>query len=633
MNMRRALRPLLALTAVGAIALTAATPVGARGPAAAAALEQRSGMLVEAHGDHIHVSCAHGTGDVSYSMQMSDGRMVSLESVPRDIARGLVGRQVVVRGTDRGGKFDLTGGSLAAADGKAPTASADTVQPAIAPGVKTVAVLLINFADDMREPWTLTQARNVVFDGATSVNAFYQDSSDGAISLSGEAFGYITITRASTTTCDWQQWSSTARQQAINSGIALGNYTYTVYAWPNTSGCGWAGLGYLPGTSSYIDGYLDTRVVGHELGHNFGVHHAATMSCTGTDGLPSAVTGTCSMSEYGDGFSIMGSSSRLQNGWHKAQLGWLSGAVVTASTTTTQVIAPLESGSGVRMVRVPRGNGTYLWIDFRQPTGLFDNFTAGSAIVSGVSLRIAPETTSLVQSQLIDVTPTSPTSFGDSTLKAGMSFTDPLTGVTISVLSVSASGAEVSIDYGADTVAPSAPTGLTATPTAASLTASTSEVVLNWNASTDNRGVAGYRVYTDGSLTATTANRTFTVTGLTPSTTYTFGVEAFDAAGNASSRSTVTVTTPTPDVNAPSAVSTLSPLVNKSRQVTLRWNASVDPEGSVVTYVISRSGRTWTTTSLSTIDKPGRGTFTYTIYARDAAGNATASVTVTVTVR
>lgn len=631
MNMRRALRPLLALTAVGAIALTAATPVGARGPAPAAALEQRSGMLVEAHGDHIHVSGAHGTGDVGYLMQMADGRMVTLESVPRDTARGLVGRQVVARGTDRGGKFDLTGGSLAAADGKAPTASAGTVQPAIAPGVKTVAVLLINFTDDLRQPWTLTQARNVVFDGATSVNAFYQDSSDGAISLSGEAFGYITITRASTTTCDWQQWSSTARQQAINSGIALNNYTYTVYAWPNTSGCQWAGLGFLPGTSSYIDGALDTRVVGHELGHNFGVHHAATLSCTGTDGLPSAVTGTCSMSEYGDGFSIMGSSTRLQNGWHKAQLGWLSGAVVTASTTTTQMIAPLESGSGVRMVRVPRGNGTYLWIDFRQPTGLFDNFTAGSAIVSGVSLRIAPETSSLVQSQLIDVTPTSPTSFGDSTLKAGMSFTDPLTGVTISVLSVSASGAEVSVDYGADTVAPSAPGGLTAN---ASTTSGSSQVVLNWNAATDNRGVTGYRVYRDGSLVASTTSLTHTVTGLTPGTSYTFGVEAFDGAGNTSALSTVNATTPTPDVTAPSAVTGFAGTVNtKTRQVTLRWNASTDPEGSAVTYVISRTGRTWTTTTLSIVDKPGRGTFTYTIYARDAAGNQTATATTSVFIR
>ncbi|WP_412850705.1 reprolysin-like metallopeptidase [Chryseobacterium sp. PMSZPI] len=88
-----------------------------------------------------------------------------------------------------------------------------------------------------------------------------------------------------------------------------------------------------------------------------------------------------------------------------------------------------------------------------------------------------------------------------------------------------------------DTTAPTAPT------LAASGTTSTS-TNLSWSGATDNVGVTGYDVYQGASLIGSTANTTYTVTGLTPSTTYTFSVKAKDAAGNASvSSNTVNVTT------------------------------------------------------------------------------------------
>ncbi|MBP2619167.1 reprolysin-like metallopeptidase [Chryseobacterium jejuense] len=88
-----------------------------------------------------------------------------------------------------------------------------------------------------------------------------------------------------------------------------------------------------------------------------------------------------------------------------------------------------------------------------------------------------------------------------------------------------------------DTVAPTAPT------LAASGTTSTS-TNLSWSGATDNIGVTGYDVYMGASLIGSTASTTYTVTSLTPSTTYSFSVKAKDAAGNASSSSnTVNVTT------------------------------------------------------------------------------------------
>ncbi|WP_294308579.1 reprolysin-like metallopeptidase [uncultured Chryseobacterium sp.] len=88
-----------------------------------------------------------------------------------------------------------------------------------------------------------------------------------------------------------------------------------------------------------------------------------------------------------------------------------------------------------------------------------------------------------------------------------------------------------------DTVAPTAPT------LAASGTTSTS-TNLSWSGATDNVGVTGYEVYQGSTMIGTTSSASYTVTGLTPSTTYSFTVKAKDAAGNTSpSSNTVSVTT------------------------------------------------------------------------------------------
>lgn len=89
-----------------------------------------------------------------------------------------------------------------------------------------------------------------------------------------------------------------------------------------------------------------------------------------------------------------------------------------------------------------------------------------------------------------------------------------------------------------DTVAPSAPTSLAASGTTGTTTN------LTWTASTDNVAVTGYDIYQGTTLKGSSATTSYTVTGLTGSTAYTFSVKAKDAAGNVSaSSSTVNVTT------------------------------------------------------------------------------------------
>jgi endonuclease I/chitodextrinase len=89
-----------------------------------------------------------------------------------------------------------------------------------------------------------------------------------------------------------------------------------------------------------------------------------------------------------------------------------------------------------------------------------------------------------------------------------------------------------------DTQAPTAPANLLASGTTETTT------TLSWTASTDNVGVTGYDVYQGTTLKSTTTGTSYTVTGLTASTAYSFSVKAKDAAGNLSAISTtVNITT------------------------------------------------------------------------------------------
>ncbi len=90
-----------------------------------------------------------------------------------------------------------------------------------------------------------------------------------------------------------------------------------------------------------------------------------------------------------------------------------------------------------------------------------------------------------------------------------------------------------------DSQAPSVPVGLVAS------ASSSTRVDLSWSASNDDVGVSGYTVYRDGTSLGTTGSASFSDTTVAPDTTYSYSVDAVDAAGNRSARSAaVSVTTP-----------------------------------------------------------------------------------------
>ena len=130
---------------------------------------------------------------------------------------------------------------------------------------------------------------------------------------------------------------------------------------------------------------------------------------------------------------------------------------------------------------------------------------------------------------------------------------------------------------GGDTTAPSAP----GTPTLVGDTSSS--VTVQWTASTDNVGVAGYDVYHDGQLCDSVSGSTLTGTcaNLSPKTTYGFYINARDAAGNVSQPSgTLSVTTPaSTDTTPPTVPTAVHETSVTNTSIGLAWTASTDNVG------------------------------------------------------
>ncbi|OWP84032.1 secretion protein [Flavobacterium davisii] len=170
-----------------------------------------------------------------------------------------------------------------------------------------------------------------------------------------------------------------------------------------------------------------------------------------------------------------------------------------------------------------------------------------------------------------------------------------------------------------DTIAPTAPTALTASGTTEISTS------LSWIASTDNVGVTGYDVYQDTVLIGSTATTTYNVTGLTASTSYTFTIKAKDAAGNISNASnaiTVTTSAPVIDTTAPTAP-TLSASGTTTTTTNLSWSGATDNVGVTAYNVYQGTTLLGTTssTSYNVVGLTAATTYSFTVKAKDAAGN------------
>jgi len=192
-----------------------------------------------------------------------------------------------------------------------------------------------------------------------------------------------------------------------------------------------------------------------------------------------------------------------------------------------------------------------------------------------------------------------------------------------------------------DTQPPTAPAGLGIT------VSSATQLNLSWTAATDDIKVVGYLVErclgagcTTFSQVAAPTTTTYTSTGLTPASSYSYRVRAKDASNNLGAYSTVVSATTLPDTQAPTAPTSATATVVSNTSIKVTWTASTD-DVKVTGYKIERCGgvgctnfvQVATSTSVTYTNSSliQGSSYSYRIRANDAAGNVSGYSNVTTT--
>ncbi len=179
-----------------------------------------------------------------------------------------------------------------------------------------------------------------------------------------------------------------------------------------------------------------------------------------------------------------------------------------------------------------------------------------------------------------------------------------------------------------DAQAPTAPSALNVTGTAQT------SISIAWNASTDNVAVAGYTLRRNGTVTGTTTSASATFSGLTCGSSYTLSLDAFDAAGNHSSQTSVIASTAAcPDTQAPSTPTGLTVSAATRTSITIAWNSSTDNIAvSGYTIYVNLVATAQSTLTSSTLSGLVCGTsYTVAVDAFDSAGNRSGQATMITT--
>jgi len=430
---------------------------------------------------------ADGRSEWWHAVRTDDGREIRLDfDTPPGVGTGT---KVRVHGDAAGERLHvrtmdvLPRQTIAAVAGEPDTYAA--------PATDTYALVLVDLGNGVNVPTATGQS--TLFAGGPTDKSFanyYKEVSYGKYQVTGDVIGPFPY---SMTDCNTSGSNGTTGMYKAIEPMITGSYNHLIYYFNQTNLCQWSGLGEegstaRPAKRTWMNGSLSCVVLMQEPGHNLGLMHANTMKC-GTSSFSTTPATSCTITEYGSGMSTMGGGCKQFNAYERWYMQWLSGCNgVRVPSSGTFNLMPLESncsgGSGIQVLQVPfpatltvsdpQSTSTAValndyYVELRTAGGIFDAYSTSTrgTVFSAPTVFVytsdnvkVPSTTSTrtggtgnsVWTELLNMSPSGSAFTGLTT--AGQSFVDPAGGPTITLKSISATGATIDVSYPGGTGSP-----------------------------------------------------------------------------------------------------------------------------------------------------------------------------------
>jgi len=292
-------------------------------------------------------------------------------------------------------------------------------------GNRKVAVILANYNDDNRQPWTKQEVADFLFNNSDSANNFFKEVSYNQTSLSGEVFGWYNV--VTNEFC----WDDEEVLRVADKDIDYSLFDEVIVIMPEIN-CGFGGFGHLSKISvpsndnggnlsiyfAKINGYNGSQkskfVVAHEIGHTYGLSHAGGVWCVSKqyNNLSRCISEEQQKlaeknpnvnfdPEYANTYDTMGYALTPMhfNAAYKDKLGWLD-RVPLIKKSGIYLIRPLEIPLPPRLetrptsfpaaYKIPNIN---FYLEYRWPVG-FDNKSALIKNGPGLIINMFSDSTS-----------------------------------------------------------------------------------------------------------------------------------------------------------------------------------------------------------------------------------------------